>query len=65
MELTIGPVGTGRTYMVEMDEGTEPIAQVRRRLAQYVDCPHAVLFITPTDIRARGGPASRTTRGST
>ena len=52
MELTIGPVGVGRTYMVEMDEGTEPVAQVRRRLAQYVDCPHAVLFVTPTGHRA-------------
>ena len=51
MELTIGPVGVGRTYMVEIDEGTEPMMQVQRRLAPYVDCPHAVLFVTPTGNR--------------
>lgn len=53
MELTIGPVGTGRTYMVEMDEGTEPTAQVRRRLAQYADCPHAVLCVVRDAGRAQ------------
>lgn len=52
MEMTIGPVGAGRTYLVEMDEGTEPLAQVRRRLAGYADCSHAVLFVTPTVSRA-------------
>lgn len=52
MELTIGDIGTGRRYMVEIDEGTEPLHQVRSRLAGYEDCPHAVLFVAPSPSRA-------------
>ncbi len=52
MELTIGDPRTGRRYMLEIDEETEPLSQVRRRLAGYADCPHAVLFIAPSPSRA-------------
>jgi hypothetical protein len=52
MELTIGDPQTGRRYMVEIDEDTEPLGQVRRRLASYADCPRAVLFIAPSPTRA-------------
>lgn len=52
MELTIGQPGSGRTYMVEIDEDTEPLSQVTRRLAGYVDCPRTVLLVAPTVARA-------------
>jgi hypothetical protein len=52
LELTIGDVRTRRRYMVEIDEETEPLGQVRRRLAGYADCPHAVLFVTISPARA-------------
>lgn len=52
LELTIGEGAAGRTYMVEIDEETEPLSQVRRRLAGYADCPHTVLFVAPTPSRA-------------
>jgi hypothetical protein len=52
LELTIGAIGTGRTYMVEIDEETEPLSQVRRRLATYADCPHTVLFVAQAPSRA-------------
>ena len=38
--------------MVEIDEDSEPLSQVRSRLAGYRDCPHAVLLVTPTASRA-------------
>jgi hypothetical protein len=52
MELTIGGIDDGRKHMVEIDEGTEPLNQVRKRLAVYTDCPHTVLFVAPTLSRA-------------
>jgi hypothetical protein len=52
MELTIGQVGSGRRYMVEIDEGTEPLHQVRSRLRSYEDCPHTVLMVVPSALRA-------------
>jgi len=59
MELTIGDPQTGRRYMAEIDEGTEPLSQVRRRMAGYADCTHAVLFVAPSP--ARAGDALRLT----
>lgn len=52
LELTIGEIAKGRTYMVEIDEATESLSQVRCRLATYRDCPRTVLFIAPTALRA-------------
>lgn len=52
MELTIGQPGSGRTYAVEVDEGTEPLSQVRRRLSVYDGCPRTVLFVAPIQTRA-------------
>lgn len=48
-----------KTYRVEIDEDTEPLWQVRKRLAVYDDCPNTVLFVAPTLSRAR--EASRLT----
>lgn len=52
MELTMGNPGEGRVYFVEVDEGTEALSQVRRRLASYDESSRAVLFVTPTITRA-------------
>ncbi len=52
LELTIGSIESGRKYLVEIDEDSEPLHQVRSRIAAYENCPHAVLFIAPSASRA-------------
>lgn len=52
MELTLGDVRSGRRYMTEIDEDTESLGQVRRRLAEYADCSQTVLFVAPSPSRA-------------
>lgn len=52
IEMVIGDPRSGRRFMVEIDEETESLSQVRGRLAGYTDCPHAVLFVAPSPSRA-------------